>query len=333
MLISLIGTVRILVLASLLLVIAALLALGTERNRNSWIRAALGRLLLAPVLEVGDIRIDTQYNRVIIDERVEEESGERVRLFCFDDLFSQSGVYVDRPAILCEGYTPFYRLAKHFSSLALRVLVIGEGAYTLPRDYLRRNPDSRMDVVEIDSALTQISSSHFFLRSDPRMDIHHEDGRTFVARTRETYDVVFLDAFTSAATIPFYLTTVEFAAAVERGLSSKGVLIVNVLSSIEGPEGRLLRALYRTYRSLFAEVHVFAVDYPDDGRTPQNLIVAALKDKEAVSLSNEDEKLDSYLSHRWQKEIRQDVPLLTDDFTPVAHYMLGTVQYFFEEGL
>ena len=109
-----------------------------------------------------------------------------------------------------RNYTRFYRLAEHFRPDARAALAIGGGGYTFPRDYLRRNADVAIDVVEIDPELTELSRQYFALRDHPRMKIYHEDGRMFVARTKKKYDVVFLDAFNSAATIPFHLTTVEF---------------------------------------------------------------------------------------------------------------------------
>ncbi len=338
-LISYLGTTRILLVLSLLLVMAALLIRGRMSGSKIGTKAVLvvlavlGRVWLAPVLETGRTMIDTDYNRVIIEEMVEEDSGLRVRLLCFDDLFSQSGVYVDNPETLYEGYTPFYRLAEHFRPDARRSLLIGGGAFTHPRDYLRRNPHSRIDVVELDPALTEISRSYFFLRNDPRLNIYHEDGRTFVTRSNEAYDVVFLDAFTSAATVPFHLTTVQFTKQVRRILLSDGLLLVNVLSAIEGPQGRLLRALYRTYRSLFEQVCIFPVDDPVESTVPQNLIIVALKGRQPAALGSEDEELGAYLEHRWQGDIPEDLPLLTDDFAPVTHYMLGTIQHFFEDAL
>ncbi len=152
----------------------------------------------------------------------------------------------------------------------------------------------------------------------------------FVARTKKKYDVVFLDAFNSAATIPFHLTTLEFTRELVGVLGPNGVLITNVVSAIEGDHGRMLRALYATYQKVFSQVHLFPVDKPSQGTTPQSVIVVALKSPGSIELSSENEEYQGYLANRWTFAVRDDVAALTDNYAPVEQYSKGVLQYYYE---
>ena len=75
-----------------------------------------------------------------------------------------------------------------------RVLVVGVGAGQTPARFLMYDVD-RLDCVDIEPAIFPLIASHFDSRwmSDPRVRLIREDGRNFVAHTRERYDVVSLE--------------------------------------------------------------------------------------------------------------------------------------------
>ena len=50
-------------------------------------------------------------------------------------------------------YTKFYDLIEHFNPSFKRTLMIGGGAYSYPKHYLRKYPEAEIDVVEIDPEL------------------------------------------------------------------------------------------------------------------------------------------------------------------------------------
>lgn len=335
-LIAFFGTTQILLVLSVLLLATSFLGFRIKRVEP---RVVAGLLLLVAVSfraylhhssDTGRIDIDTDYNRVWIDDAVLGESKRPARLLRIDGLFAQAAVYLDNVNELYPNYTRFYRLAEHFRPDARAALAIGGGGYTFPRDYLRRNADVAIDAVEIDPELTELSRQFFALRDHPRMKIYHEDGRMFVARTKKEYDVVFLDAFNSAATIPFHLTTVEFTRELAGLLGPGGVLITNVVSAVEGDHGRMLRALYAVYQKVFPQVHLFPVDNPSQGTTPQSVIVVAIKSPDSVELSSENEEYQGYLANRWTSAVTDDVAAFTDNHAPVEQYSKGVLQYYYK---
>lgn len=276
-------------------------------------------------LRAGIVDQDTRYNRALIVPGTDAATLRPVLRLYTDGDGVQSAMFLDDPDELVFGYTKFYRLAGHFVPELKRALAIGGGAYSYPRDYLKRFPETAMDVVELDPALTALAREYFHLTDDPRLRIFHEDGRSFLNRTSERYDVIFMDAFKSYSP-PFELTTQEAVRTIYERLNERGAVLVNIISAIEGPKGRFLRAEYLTYTSVFPQVHLFPVSVPDDGNAAQNILLVALKTDETPPMENPDEELNGYLTQRWRKTIPEDVPLLTDDHAPVEYYLANLLQ-------
>ena len=91
------------------------------------------------------------------------------------------------------------------------------------------------------------------------MKIYHEDGRVYLNKTNKKYDVIFGDAFSSHYSIPYQLTTKEAVQNKYDILNDEGVVILNIISSINGEQGKFLRAEYATYQNIFPQVYLFPV--------------------------------------------------------------------------
>jgi spermidine synthase len=198
--------------------------------------------------------------------------------------------------------------------------MIGGCAYTYPRDFLKNFPEASIDVVEIDSGMTQVAKKYFGLVDDVRMNIFHEDGRTFLNNNQKKYDVIFNDAFNSFF-VPFQLATIEAVEKNFSALNEDGIIIVNLISK-SGDEGKFFQAEYNTYKKVFPQVYVFALDDFSNTGSNQNIILIATKSKESINFSGieADPQLKKYAEKLWSKPIQSDIPILTDDFAPVEHY-------------
>ena len=332
-LIAYFGSGKILMVLSLALFFCAMLAYD---NRMSPGEKIIGACLVACLLPVygfsapnrgGVVHdLDTRYNRVIIEDRLLAKTGKTVRYLRVDRDWGQSAVVVGEPDELYFEYNRFYRLVDHFAPANRQVLLIGGGAYTYPRDYLRRNPLATIDVVEIDPAFTELAKRYFYLTDDPRMTIYHEDGRTFLNRSHRQYDAVFVDIFKSAASPPFQLTTVEAMRSMAQRLRPGGVLLTNIYASILGSKGRFLRAAYQTLQAVFPRVLVFPVQFPENGHAVQNILLVALTQKSTPALSSANPELHRYLAHRYPYPIPDDMPVLRDRFAPVEHYLVDVIK-------
>lgn len=271
--------------------------------------------------KIDIIDTDTAYNRIWIYDHKDKETDREVRVMGINNE-NHSSMFLDGDELVNE-YTKYYHLAKHFNPDFNKTLMLGGAGYSFPKDFLLKYENSIIDVVEIDEKITELAREYFRLKDDPRLTIYHEDGRVYLNRTKEKYDVIFGDAFSSHYSLPYQLTTKE---AIQREydiLDNDGVVIVNIISAIEGEKGKFLRAEYLTYKNIFPQVYLFPVSNPKDGTGVQNIILVALKSKDIKYelSSNIDLELNEYLKHLWKKEVFVDVPILTDDYAPVDSYI------------
>ncbi|RPH50372.1 MAG: spermidine synthase [Desulfobacteraceae bacterium] len=332
-LISFLGSRNILILLSLILFAVYFLACFGNTSRSGKLIALFTAALLlsahffpASESDGKTIDIDTKYSRILIEEMTAAGIGKKIRLIRVDRNWAQGAVIIGEPDELFFSYSGFYRLADHFYPGNGNALLIGGGTYMLARDYIKRNPGNNMDVVEIDPDFTELSKKYFYLEDDPRITSIHEDGRTFLKRAAGRYDIMFIDVFKSSASPPFQMTTVEAIRSASNMMNEKGVLITNIYSAIQGEKGKFFRAAYATIKSVFPQVYVFPVQYPLYGDESQNVIIVALKSNDAPVLESSDPEMNGYLSHLWKYKIDCDLPVLTDEFAPVEHYLVEVIK-------
>lgn len=266
--------------------------------------------------------IETKYNRIWLTKSSDPKTLRPILSLKTDPYGSQSAMFLDGDDDLVFDYAKYYRLAKYFTPDFKNSLLIGGAAYSYPKDYLKQNPGARLDVVEIDPGVTDIAKKYFNLRDDKRLNIYHEDGRVFLNKTKNKYDVVFVDAFTSHASIPYQLTTVDTAQNIYNILNEKGAVFINIWSAIEGEQGLFLRSEYKTYKNIFPQVYLFVVDENLNEEKKQNIILLALKSNIKQEFRSSNMEINSYLEHLWKKEISDDVNILTDDRAPVDYYAI-----------
>lgn len=276
------------------------------------------------------IDTDTEYSRVRVFRTTEPHSGKPIEAIATDPYFVQSAMLLDSDELAFE-YSRYYHLARHFTPGFRNVLVIGGAGYSVPKEFLRKYADASIDVVEIDPGMTDIARRYFRLRDDPRLNIIHEDGRTFLNRAESSkYDVVIMDAFGSSFSVPYQLTTVEAVREMRRTLKDDGVMIFNLGSAIRGQASRFLQSELATYRAVFRKVMVFKVnaEYPDDRL--QNLIIVAASYQDQPLESN-DPEISPLLGHLYPENISITTEMLTDDLVPVEYYNTVAIDVYLAE--
>lgn len=264
--------------------------------------------------------IDTEYSRVQVFNTTDPASGRPIRALATDPYFVQSAAFLDSDDLVLD-YGRFYHLIGHFKPDLTQTLIIGGAGYSFPREYLRRYPGARLDVVEIDPQMTGIAREFFRLQNDPRLTIIHEDGRMYINRGEgRKYDAVLMDAFGSLFTVPTHLTTVEAVSHLNRMLKDDGVVVFNLGAAISGEGSKFLEAELATYRQVFPHVYLFKVnaDYPDERM--QNLIIAASKAPDPPPFVSADPKMWALFAHYYTPQYPMPMPVLTDDLAPVEYY-------------
>ncbi len=269
------------------------------------------------------IDVDTQYNRVIIYNSTDKTTNRPIKMLLINDEKS-SAMYTDKDSGLVFEVLRYYKLIEHFKPDFKKVLMVGGSGYAFPKYFLKNYSGKKIDVVEIDPQLTLLAKKHFNLPDNPNLNIYHEDGRTFLNRTDKKYDAVLMDAYKSVLTVPFQLTTKEAIEAIYNSLTPDGVVLANIISTFNNETDYFLRAELATYKSVFPQVYLFAVQYPDPDEKQmtyfQNFMLVGIKSGKEFSTTSVKPELNKYLSHLVKTKIPDNLPVLTDEYAPVEYY-------------
>lgn len=263
--------------------------------------------------------IDTAYNRIWIYNSIDIATKKTIKIMGINNE-NHSSMFLDNNELVNE-YTKYYHLAKHFNPDFKTTVMLGWAGYSYPKDFLVKYPEAKIDVVEIDPKITALAKKYFNVKDNPKLTIYHEDARVYLNKTKETYDVIFWDAFTSHYSVPYQLTTQEAIKKEYDVLNDNWVVILNIISSIEWKRGEFLRGEYATYKSIFPQVYIFPVIEENNWNKVQNIILVAIKSTKKQTFNSTDETLNAYLQHLWKKPIDTDIPILTDDYAPVDYYI------------
>ncbi|HEX9143154.1 MAG TPA: fused MFS/spermidine synthase [Candidatus Binatia bacterium] len=271
---------------------------------------------------------DTFYHRI----RVEEDEEARYMYF---DRTLQSAMNLKDPAELRLIYSRYTSLAFAFRPDAKNILIVGLGGGSIPKRLQKTFPSLQIDVVEIDPEVVQIAKALFNVSESKNLRLHTQDGRLFLTRSQNQYDIILLDAYYADA-MPFHLATKEFFALAQRKLTPNGIIVANLISAVTGPSGKIARAFAKTERQVFPQVYIFAARRPDNVSldTVQNVIVIATKDKQRLDIKDVVKRASSLDKGLFPDPIQdlsvayydgpandQDVPVLTDDYAPTDNLL------------
>ncbi|MBP3885811.1 MAG: fused MFS/spermidine synthase [Olsenella sp.] len=248
----------------------------------AWLSSLLGRA-------AGDERVvreaETMFGACRIFD-THDGDGLPVRVLEVEGTW-QSATYLD------DGWSelvfPYHR---HYNRLfevapdAQDILMLGGGGFSYPKYLVTHHREVRVDVVEIDPAITRLASDYFYLDRieeehhalrDGRLRIFETDARAFlegdVDGARPSYDAILNDCFSAGMPLAS-LATAEGVHAIRKRLSPGGIYLANVVSALEGPRSRPLRDVCAALAGEFANVRVIACG-SDEPRLPDNNVVVA----------------------------------------------------------
>lgn len=209
------------------------------------------------------------YNTIVVTE---DENGLRTLRFGRDGV-RQSVVKPGDPDYLALPYARVALVGLALSNEPRSFLVVGLGGGTLPMFLRKQYPNAAIDAVDIDPGVVDVAKKFFGFREDSLMKAHVTDGRQFVEKSRQLYDVIFLDAF-GANSIPVSLATQEFLLAVRRAVTPDGVVVGNLWDHGINP---LYDSMVRTYQEVFDEIFILKV------RDSANRILLALPRRQPLT--------------------------------------------------
>jgi spermidine synthase len=317
----------------------ALFLLPLVRLRAVAVRRAVAALSIAGSMalsfpSVAWARIKSLLEKDTFYHRIRVEEDEEARYMYFDRTL-QSAMNLKDPTGLRLIYSRYTSLGLALRPDAKKMLLIGLGGGSIPKKLQKEFPNLEMDVVEIDPEVIQIAKNHFNVRESKNLRLHAQDGRLFLSRSTNQYDIIMIDAYYSDA-MPFHLATKEFFELAQRKLTPNGIIVANLISAVTGPSGRIARAFIKTQRPIFPQIYVFAARRPDNVsiQTVQNVIIIATRDKQRMDIKEIVKRaaaLDKGLFPDPIEDIGvayydgplpdQDVPVLTDDYAPTDNLL------------
>ena len=239
--------------------------------------------------------------------------------------FQESQINLSDPDDLTIPYTRAATIATMYPQEIRRVLIIGLGGGALTTYFGRFLPDATIDTVELDPGVIKAAKTYFGLRDTAKSHLIDSDGRVFLNRHSEPYDLIVVDAFTGSY-IPFHLMTKEFYGLVRERLAPHGVAAFNIL-----PGTKLYDSNVRTLKTVFENIDLYQsgdeahgdvstmVMAPLDGA----IDAEAMKQKAAAVQERYKFRVDiptlaAASRTILPKELKGEV--LTDDFAPVNVY-------------
>lgn len=290
-------------------------ALAASDMRPSWLpRTATPRTTVL-------YEHDSFYHHIVVSD------NDDTRTLRFDDGV-QSAMSIRNPLESRTAYTNYLHLGVAMAR-PREVLIIGLGGGTLVKQFLHDYPGVRMDVVEIDPEIVDVSARFFSVpMHDPRARIATEDGRRFLQRSEGKYDLIILDAF-NRHSVPFHLVTREFFELCRSKLNPGGFLAVNFIDRQYGRANEALASVYETLGTVFSERYAFTFD--TNTRLLRNWIIVAgagqqMPDAQLYATIAAAREVDRrYLalaaSYRREGPGRANAEILTDQFAPIEEMM------------
>jgi spermidine synthase len=218
-------------------------------------------------------------------------------------------------------YAQAMSIAPIYPETPKKILMLGLGGGTLSTYFGRFMPDAEIDTVEIDRRVIDVAKQYFGLTESPRVRYLDGDGRVFLNRSKDRYDLILLDAYRGGF-VPFHLLTKEFYTLVKQRLTPGGAVASNVHDGT-----KLYHSTVRTLGEVFGDVDLYpsgageVMALATNNSLPGKEVLAA----RAVALQEQHKfryPLPDVFKRRMENPKSQAAggDVITDDFAPVNLY-------------
>jgi spermidine synthase len=217
------------------------------------------------------------------------------------------------------------------------ILILNSGAGGMIHEILKY-PVTRVDYVELDPLLlklvqkfpTPLTQSEL---SDRRVKIHYMDGRLFVQRTGERFDLIFIGLSTPQSLQTNRLFSSEFFSLAKEKMNSNSILALSLPGSVTyiSPELRdlngcildTLRSIYHHVRVIPGDVNLYIASDSDLlEKISPNVISKRLEERKVQTSLITGNYIDYRLNDRWLKWFWQSMggrkAHINSDFHPLG---------------
>ncbi|QQR64711.1 fused MFS/spermidine synthase [Candidatus Kaiserbacteria bacterium] len=212
------------------------------------------------------------------------------------------------------------------------ILVLGGGAYLLPRHFSEYYQDAHVTVIETDPEMIPIANEFFNLQQYPITTVI-TDARLYMQKNQGTYDVIYGDTFNSYISVPWYLLTTEWNAQVRERLNKDGIYAINFISSLDGDGAELAKSITNTFKQTFPNYYVFL--FGKGSTAVQNIVLVGingdniLSEKELMKRLGQDGHTQLARTVASRESIGNSSVILTDDFSPIERLMSPLLKDYF----
>jgi spermidine synthase len=244
----------------IIVVLCLLMAAGTLALVRGRTRVTLALLLCATVLvpsfarESGSTnalyaRESPYYHIHVHDAPIRGSTSAR---WLFLDFDSHS---VETYGVPLGAYTEIAHLVPLIRPDTSDALVLGAGAYSIPKFLAEDFPEGSVEVIEIDPTLEEVGRTYFGTGEYPTITTRVGDPRYLLPKGNTQYDVVFNDIFNSFISVPSHVVTREFLEEIKRHLRADGIYFVNFIATGEGEGLKVVEHIVATMQDAFPEVY------------------------------------------------------------------------------
>jgi len=208
----------------------------------------------------AELDVKSEFSRI----RVTKFGNVRTLWFVRDngDEVIESQVDLKKPHDLLVEYTRFMFLSYLVRPKQDRVLIVGLGGGSMVHFLQHYEPNTKVDVVEIDPVIVKIADKYFGVKSGGNVNIITKDAFAYIKETDAKYDVIYMDAFlkpalgkTDETGNPLKLKTINFYKDLQKHLNADGLVVYNI-NPHDGLENDI-----KTIAEAFPSLYVFELRY------------------------------------------------------------------------
>jgi spermidine synthase len=247
---------------------------------------------------------------------VYKDGSQMIMTFGHNKRFYTESIYdTTNELALPVTYTRFMTVGLAYASGLDNLLEVGFGGGRTAWYLHKHLPALDITAVELDPAVVELAVKHFGIKKDERFKIEVADGRRFMIKSDDTWNVIMVDAYRGPF-VPFHLLTKEFFEVVKSKLKTGGVLVQNI-----EPTTMMFDSALATIQKVFPNVDLYeaggnivAVAY-EGARRPQAALLAR-----AAALQKEFRftyPLPTLVNERRIVTRADPGKILSDDFAPV----------------
>jgi spermidine synthase len=244
---------------------------------------------------------------------------------------------IDSPDSQSLHYTDMHPVFSYIKDDISSILVLGAGAYTLPKHFEEYYPSADVSVVEVDPEMVSIGNDYFNLKQYGIKTIV-SDAKLFIHNDTKTYDVIFGDTYNSYISVPWYLLTKEWNDEVRTRLTPNGLYAINFIGYLDGDKSEFTKSVATTFARSFPHYYVFS--FGKKSTDIQNIVLVGVNGDLPYTEDELIKKMSLSKHSGLSKKIVNGASVidskslvLTNNFSPVEHLMSPIIHEYFSKNL